>query len=246
MIPKKIHYIWFGQKEKPKHIKKCIESFKILGYEIYEWNEHNYDVNKSIFLKETYKNKIWGFLSDYVRFDVLYNIGGIYIDADVMVKKKIPDELLDTDVLMGFQFDCLIGTHFIGAKKNSAFIKYFLDRYHNYKLGENLIVSNTIFNDFYLKNIKDFKLNGKNQVLDFKGDKISLYNKNYFDCPKIIGNGYAYHLLDNSWRKKKYRKIKDLFKLIFGDKVYYNLLAYKALKISPYYEKYKKAIKDEL
>lgn len=242
MIPKKIHYIWFGNKEKPNDLKKCIESFKILGYEIYEWNENNYDINKSTFLKETYKNKIWGFLSDYIRFDVLYNIGGIYIDTDVKVLKKIPDKLLDTDILLGFQFDCLLGTHFIGAKKESLFIKYFLDKYNNYKKGEKLIVSNHVFNDFFLKNIVDFKLNGKNQQLKYKNEKISIYNKNYFGCPKILGDGYAYHMLDNSWRKKKYRILKNLFKLIVGNKIYYNLVAYKALKISPYYEKYKHSL----
>lgn len=242
MIPKKIHYIWFGNKEKPNDLQKCIESFKILGYEIYEWNEDNYDINKSTFLKETYKNKIWGFLSDYIRFDVLYNIGGIYIDTDVKVLKKLPDKLLDTDILLGFQFDCLLGTHFIGAQKGSLFIKNFLDKYHRYKKGEKLIVSNHVFNDFFLENIVDFKLNGKNQQLKYKNEKISIYNKNYFGCPKMLGNGYAYHLLDNSWRKKKYKKLKNLFKLIFGDKIYYNLVAYKALKISPYYEKYKQSL----
>lgn len=46
-------------------------------------------------------------------------------------------------------------------------------------------------------------------------------------------------MLDNSWRKKKYKKLKNLFKLIVGDKIYYNLIAYKALKVSPYYGKYK-------
>lgn len=239
MIPKKVHYIWFGNKEKPKHIQECIESFKLLGYEVYEWNENNYDVNKSTFLKETYKNKIWGFLSDYVRFDVLYNIGGIYIDADVKVLKKIPDELLDTDILMGFQFNCLIGTHFIGAKKGSVFIKHFLDRYHNYKAGENLIISNDVFNDFYLQNIEGFKLNGKNQILNYKGDKISLYNKNYFGCPKLLGKGYAYHLLDNSWRKdKKHVALKQFIKKLVGDRIYYNLIARKNVKVSPYRERY--------
>lgn len=63
--------------------------------------------------------------------------------------------------------------------------------------------------------------------------------KNYFGCPKIFRNGYAYHMLDNSWRKENYKKMKNLFKLIIGDRVYYNLIAYKALKISPYYIKYK-------
>ena len=243
MIPKKIHYVWFGNNKKPKHIEECIESFKLLGYEIYEWNEKNYDITKSKFLQETYKNKIWGFLSDYVRFDVLYNFGGIYIDADVKVVQKMPNEILDTDVLMGFQFDCLIGTHFIGVKKNSLFIKHFLDQYDNYQAGEKLIISNDVFNEFYLNNIEGFKLNGKNQVLKYKDEKVSIYDKNYFGCPKLIGNGYAYHLLENSWRKKRLKNIKDVFKKVVGDSIYYNLVAYKAVKDSPYLERYKKDIK---
>lgn len=82
-------------------------------------------------------------------------------------------------------------------------------------------------------------MNGKSQQLKYKNERISIYNKNYFGCPKILGNGYAYHMLDNSWRKENYKKMKNLFKLIIGDRVYYNLIAYKALKISPYYIKYK-------
>lgn len=82
-------------------------------------------------------------------------------------------------------------------------------------------------------------MNGKSQQLKYKNERISIYNKNYFGCPKILGIGYAYHMLDNSWRKENYKKMKNLFKLIIGDRVYYNLIAYKALKISPYYIKYK-------
>lgn len=242
MIPKKIHYVWFGN-EKNKLMKRCIDSWKKLNYEVYEWNEKTYDINKNDFVKEAYKKQNWAFLSDYIRLDVLYNLGGIYIDTDVLLIKKIDDNLLDTDVIIGFQFDCLLGTHFIGTKSKSLFIKSFLDKYNNYKEGESFIVNNHIFNDFFLDNIVDFKLNGKNQQINYKNEKISIYNKFYFGCPKLIGKGYAYHLLDNSWRKKKYKKIKNLFKLIVGDKIYYNLIAYKGLKISPYYSRYKQSLK---
>lgn len=239
MIPKKIHYVWFGNK-KTKLMKKCIDSWKNLGYEVYEWNEKTYDINKNVFLKEAYKKQNWAFLSDYIRLDVLYNFGGIYIDTDVLLIKKLEDTLLNTDILIGFQFDCLLGTHFMGAKVKSSFMKIFLDKYNSYKKGEQFIINNNIFNDFFLENVFDFKLNGKNQVLLYKNEKINIYNKFYFGCPRLIGKGYAYHLLDNSWRNKKHIKLKKLFKLIVGDKIYYNLIAYKALKISPYYEKYKR------
>lgn len=241
MIPKKIHYVWFGNK-KTKLMEKCIDSWKKLDYEIYEWNETNYDINKNSFVKEAYKKQNWAFLSDYIRLDVLYNFGGIYIDTDVLLIKKLDNILLDTDVIIGFQFDCMLGTHFIGTKEKSLFIKAILEKYNNYKKEEAFVVNNHIFNDFFLENVIDFKLNGKNQKVKYKDEKISIYDKNYFACPKIIGNGYAYHLLDNSWRKKKYINLKDIFKLIIGNKIYYNLIAYKALRISPYYERYKKDI----
>lgn len=161
MIPKKIHYVWFGNK-KNKLMERCIDSWKKLNYEVYEWNEKTYDINKNSFVREAYKKQNWAFLSDYIRLDILYNLGGIYIDTDVLLIKKLDDNLLDTDVIIGFQFDCLLGTHFIGTKPKSLFIKLFLDKYNNYKEGEQFIVNNHIFNDFFLENIVDFKLNGKN------------------------------------------------------------------------------------
>ena len=87
MIPKKIHYVWFGN-EKNKLMKRCIDSWKKLNYEVYEWNEKTYDINKNDFVKEAYKKQNWAFLSDYIRLDVLYNLGGIYIDTDVLLIKK--------------------------------------------------------------------------------------------------------------------------------------------------------------
>lgn len=69
-------------------MKRCIDSWKKLNYEVYEWNEKTYDINKNDFVKEAYKKQNWAFLSDYIRLDVLYNLGGIYIDTDVLLIKK--------------------------------------------------------------------------------------------------------------------------------------------------------------
>lgn len=94
LIPKKIHYVWFG-KEKPNLIKKNIEHWKELcpDYEFYEWNDTNYDITKNKYMKEAYESKIWGFVSDYMRLDIIYKYGGIYLDTDIEMIKK-PDELL--------------------------------------------------------------------------------------------------------------------------------------------------------
>ena len=82
MIPKKIHYIWFGKGEKNERVKTCIESWKkyMPDYEIIEWNEDNFDINYNDFTKKAYANKKWAFVSDVARLWVLYNEGGIYID----------------------------------------------------------------------------------------------------------------------------------------------------------------------
>ena len=90
MIPKKIHYIWFGKGEKNDRIKHCIESWHkyLPDYEIVEWNEDNFDVNYNEFTKKAYENKKWAYVSDVARLEALYEYGGIYLDSDVEVKNS--------------------------------------------------------------------------------------------------------------------------------------------------------------
>ena len=85
MIPKKIHYCWFGGNEKSKLAKKCINSWKKYcpDYEIIEWNEENFKKNKNAYTRYCFENRKWAFLSDYVRLWVVANFGGIYFDTDV-------------------------------------------------------------------------------------------------------------------------------------------------------------------
>lgn len=239
MIPRKIHYCWFGKGEKSSEIKECLESLKKLDFEIKEWNEDNYDISKNKFILKSYKNKKWAFVSDYVRLDVLYEYGGIYVDTDVKILKNISSEILETDFIIPFQFDCLLGTHFIGSKKKSKIIRTLLDEYINYKY--NLTPNNHLFTDYFL-NLKDFKLNGKTQEFFYEGEKINVYKKSVFSCPTIFGEGIAIHLLNNSWRNSKgnFKKVIQIFlKTIIGEKLYYNLVAKKALRISPYFNTYK-------
>lgn len=96
MIPKKIHYCWFGGKPLPEAMKRNIESWKKFcpGYEIICWDEKNYDINNSIpFVKQAYACKKFAFVSDYVRLEALYREGGIYMDTDVELVKPLDDFL---------------------------------------------------------------------------------------------------------------------------------------------------------
>ena len=106
MIPKIIHYCWFGRGEKPKLALKCIESWKrfLPDYEIKEWNEDNFDVNIVPYTAEAYSAKKYAFVSDYARFWILYHEGGLYFDTDVEVIKPMGD-IVDRGGFMGIEVD---------------------------------------------------------------------------------------------------------------------------------------------
>lgn len=136
MIPKKIHYCWFGRGEKPKLAKKCIESWKKYcpDYEIIEWNEDNFDVYATKYTRFCYENKKWAFLSDYVRLWVVERYGGIYFDTDVEVIRPF-DELLSYEAFYGFENEGYVATGLgVGAESHHPTIKAMLDEYE--KLGD--------------------------------------------------------------------------------------------------------------
>ena len=93
MIPKVIHYCWFGKNPLPEIAVKCIDSWKRFfpDYKIKEWNESNFDLNCCEYVKEAYSAGKWAFVSDYARYWILYNYGGLYFDTDVEVIKNMDD-----------------------------------------------------------------------------------------------------------------------------------------------------------
>ena len=106
MIPKIIHYCWFGRGPLPELAQKCIASWKkyLPDYEIKEWDEDNFDVNIIPYTAEAYKAKKYAFVSDYARFWILYQYGGIYFDTDVEVIRPIND-VIERGNFMGFETD---------------------------------------------------------------------------------------------------------------------------------------------
>ena len=106
MIPKVVHYCWFGGNQLPDDAKKCIESWRKFfpEYEIKEWNECNFDVNCCDYVKEAYAAKKWAFVSDYARFWILYHEGGLYFDTDVEVIKDMSD-IIAKGAFMGCETD---------------------------------------------------------------------------------------------------------------------------------------------
>lgn len=131
MIPKKIHYCWFGRGEKPKLARKCIASWKKFcpDYEIIEWNEDNYDLNENAYVRYCYENRKWAFLSDYVRLAVVCREGGIYFDTDVELIAPI-DALLQNEAFYAFENNDYIATGLgFGAEAGHVTIRKMVEEY---------------------------------------------------------------------------------------------------------------------
>lgn len=201
MIPKKIHYIWFGKGEKNDRIKHCIESWKkyLPDYEIIEWNEDNFDIYYNDFTKKAYENKKWAYVSDVARLYILYNEGGIYMDTDVEVYKPL-DQFLDNEGFIGFEDTHYLSSGTIGAEKNNNVIKYALDYYScidfiQYENWQDYIKYQET-SPCILSNL--FELLGLNRDLDKEQHikHFTIYPKSYFHTKD---EGYTYHSWNGSW-----------------------------------------------
>ncbi len=184
MIPKIIHYCWFGGKPKPDLVQRCIASWKkkCPDYEIKEWNETNYDINSSYYMKEAYDAKKWAFVSDYARLDIIFKYGGIYLDTDVELLKNL-DFLLDEKCFLGAETTGLINTGIgFGAERNSIAVKKMLDEYE----GKHFRISDGVYDQVPCpqRNSKPFEKEGYVFTISniWKRGFVSVYPPEYF-CP---------------------------------------------------------------
>lgn len=212
MIPKVIHYCWFGGNKKSSIIKKCIKSWreKLPDYELKEWNEKNFDININSFVKNAYHNKKWAFVSDYCRLWVLYNYGGIYLDTDMEVLKSI-NIFLDNDSFSGTEDGEHISFGIWGCKAEDQFIKEILDYYDNlnfndyredlFKLAIPIVITEIANKKGFIKTINHST---------YFGENIKVYPKDVFypkkhswEEPIITERTYTIHHYEGSWRSKK-------------------------------------------
>ncbi len=243
-IPKIIHYCWFGNRDsQPKLVRDCIASWaKLDDYEIYEWNEQNFDPGPSLYFEHMMANKRYGFASDIVRLTVLSRMGGIYLDSDVEVKKKFPESVLKYQAFMPFMFDCILGTSVLGAEKQSPILGKLLDQYLD--LQDVTSPSNDIFTRFFLKEFPEFYLGNRFQILP---GNIAIFPKEYFECPTYNKDmGYAVHHALGSWFRKEHSLqayLRNGAKRLFGNVVYSKIARYRGLKVSPFYDTYVQHLK---
>lgn len=166
MIPKKIHYCWFGRGDKPKLAERCIASWKKYcpDYEIIEWNEDNFDINMNGYTKMCYEQKKYAFLSDFVRLYVVAEYGGLYFDTDVELIKT-PDELLKNEAFFGFENAEYVASGLgFGSVAHGTVIEAMLKEYDFLLDGANGTVGCPRLNTKALLNL-GLKQNGKQQIV---------------------------------------------------------------------------------
>lgn len=133
MIPKTIHYCWFGGADLPERDQYCIESWKKYcpDYEIVRWDESNYDVLKNAYMAQAYESRMWGFVPDYARLDIVHSYGGIYLDTDVELLKPFGDMIKDS-MFCGFESEHLVafGLGF-GAEKGHPLLSEMMQVYEH-------------------------------------------------------------------------------------------------------------------
>lgn len=188
MIPKIIHYCWFGKNEKSTLLLNCIKSWQKYcpDYEIIEWNESNFDVNFSQYTSEAYNSKKWAFLSDVARLWAVYNFGGIYLDTDVELNNSL-DSLLSYNAWFASEDVKSVNTGMgFGAQKHNTLVYNLLKDYDNAHIDHvPCTVRNTkVISSFLI----DFKMTYESQIID----NILFIGLN--DYPK-----YARHYFAYSW-----------------------------------------------
>ena len=236
MIPKIIHYCWFGKNEIPESVKKYINTWKeiLYDYEFILWNEENFDINISEFTKQAYKSKQYAFVSDYCRFYALKHYGGIYLDTDIELIKTF-DDLLNSKYFLCFEKDeNNVATCVIGSEKNYKFNDYVLDYYNDRNFIKedgkldtrpNTLIITELIEEGYNVEIKN---TNKNTIIS---NDIIIYKSEYF-CPlslldgkiEITKNTYAIHRHTLLWVSKKVKIVKfirqKIFIPLFGINIY--------------------------
>lgn len=191
MIPKVIHYCWFGRNPLPKLAKKCIASWKKFfpDYEIKEWNEDNFDVNIIPYTREAYAAKKYAFVSDYARFWILYHYGGVYFDTDVEVIKPM-DDIIERGAFMGRERGTggMVAPGLgLGVGPLNSLYQQMLDKYTSisFRLQDGTLNTKTIV--FYMTELLDqrgLKIDNSMQMID----GIMIYPEEYF-CPMDSTSG---------------------------------------------------------
>lgn len=219
LIPKIIHYCWFGPKTFSRTVRKCIATWHkhLSDYEFCFWNEDScaaYAVAHNLsnpmdhpFVKGAYAAKKYAFVADYVRFWALYHCGGVYLDTDMYVVKDI-DDLLSADFFAAWEAaQCdIVSCGVIGSKQGCRCIRDILAKYDELEFDE--------------KQLSKYVVPRLVTPIASQNAEAKIYPYDYFyplpynerfvwrKMKYNTANTYAVHLWDISWGKWQ-AKMKD-------------------------------------
>jgi len=233
MIPKIIHYCWFGQGKKPRYVEKCISSWRTFmpDYEIREWNESNFDVNLTPFTQEAYKAKKFAFVSDIARFWILYKFGGLYFDTDVELTRDLND-IVSKGSFMGVETPSINGMVptinpglAFGSEPGNPINKAILDHYQDLHFvdEEGKMCQGTVVTHTTEVLANSFGLQPSNEIQQLEG--ITIYPVDYFnpfnDLTGVLtktSNTHSIHWFAKSWIDKPmiYFKFTRMLHRYFG------------------------------
>lgn len=226
MIPKRIHYCWFGYGPMPELAKKCINSWRQLlpDYEIVEWNEERFNLDEFPYARQAYDAKKYAFVTDVVRLYALYSEGGIYMDTDVEVLKPL-DDLLRYEAVSGFETTNLIPTGLMASERGCKIVGELLNDYksRNFVNGDGSLNKTT--NVIYItETLKKYGLQLNNKFQTIAG--FTFFPSDYL-CPKSAKDGKIYltsnslviHHFAGSWHSPWRNKIRNLVVSLGGYKL---------------------------
>lgn len=217
-----VHYCWFGPKPLPELAKKCIKSWKkyLPDFEIKLWNETNFDLNSSEFVKQAYEAGKWAFVSDYARLNALYNEGGIYFDTDMEVITDI-DFLYDKDFFIGREYSGYIAAGIIGVKnEKNEYIKEMLDYYKSIKHFDTENIFNYAIPKVITKVLEKYECKKENNI-EIYNNNCYVYPVDYFypmsydrSTKYYSNNTCTVHYYDATWVPKRERMTLRMYRTI--------------------------------
>lgn len=206
MIPKTIHYCWFGRGEKPKLAQKCIASWHKYcpDYEIIEWNEDTFDLDANPYTRWCYDNRKYAFLSDYARLLIIGDYGGFYFDTDVELVKSL-DPLRQHAAVFGFENDEFVNTgEGFGAEPGNPVVLAMLDEYTPLLDGTHGVIGCPRLNTQTLLRL-GLVANGNYQEVSgaviYPADYFNPYDDPTGKLTRTV-NTYSIHWYGKSWMNK--------------------------------------------
>ena len=210
MIPKIIHYCWFGHGEYDEKIKYCMDTWQKVcpDYEIMRWDEDSFDLGQCRYAEQAYEKKRWAFVTDYVRLKVLDQYGGIYLDTDMELLKPI-DRFLENNLTMGLvdrHGKVLFNGGFIGCRPGEDVIGGLLAEYDRLPFvkpdGELDLTPNTVRMVDYFAKRWNVRPTLANDTIDM-GERRVIYPAKFF----LSRQGYSFHHYCASWLDDWTRKV---------------------------------------